>query len=421
MEDRLIRSLSVLVAVMLVQSASAREWLIEVQEERPVPALESIAGQLAPGDLVRFSPANSIVRAEIVLKNLKGSAEKPIVIDGNGCTFLGTEVLNPSEWSEVAAGLYKSTALPRRINVSANSLQRWFFVFDGQMQRMGRISKGKQATLPKPEALQPGQWTYDQAVGTFYVKLAEGQTLASVEVPERQSGVAIAGSDTAFLEIRNVKVKNFYNDGYNIHGKCEAVRFVNITATSCGDDGLSAHEDCAVEAVGFRSEDNATGFCNVNRSRFVARDLTLVNNLAYEIYVTDSSLNTVANLTVESTAPKAIIARGSTKDPEPCRLAVQAAKIKSRGEISIEKSSVFSAEDLETDGCPWEVNGEADVRNSRIIGGGLVINGEWKGAENTYSFPNIIFRGQRFAVDAFAAYQQASGQDNSSTWSTSAP
>lgn len=406
--------------LLAAAGAAAKEWKIEVREERLVPALESFAAKLAPGDVVRFEPAGATIRGEIKLKDAFGVPEAPLVIDGNGCTFLGSEPLNPGEWSAVADGLYKSEGVVSRLKLSQNLLLRFYLIFDGRPQRMGRVSKGSQAPFLSPEALQPQQWTYAAAEKALYIRLEPGQKIeeARIEIPERQSGVALGGTKTAHLELRNMKVRHFINDGFNIHGRSEAVKFVDIAAVECGDDGLSAHEECSVEATRFTAEGNATGFCNVNNSSFVASDVTLVNNLAYEIYVTDSSRNRVENLRVTSRAPRLITVRGSDKGEGICELYLARADVKGRGPVSVEQRSRFAADQLFIESGPWTINGAARVVNSSLVAGKLAIQGEWTGEGNTLKFTSIEDRGRQMSAAEFSAAQ---AKPSESSWKEAAP
>ncbi|MEI9897947.1 MAG: hypothetical protein WDN28_29840 [Chthoniobacter sp.] len=53
-----------------------------------------------------------------------------------------------------------------------------------------------------------------------------------------------------------------YNDGYNIHGKCRDCVFEHIGAFECGDDGISAHDDCQYRVDGLVSIGNSTGIAD---------------------------------------------------------------------------------------------------------------------------------------------------------------
>ncbi len=432
MENRLIRHLlGGLVLCGLTGTLVAKEIPIQIVEGRTSPSLESVVRQLMPGDVVKIQPTSEMVRDGLKLVNLKGTAEAPIVIDGGGCTFLGTELLRPVEWEAVGEGVYKSTAWIKRMQFSKTDLQRFYVVFNDTVQNMGRVSKGKQPSLPAASALQQGQWTYDPATSTLFIRLAPEQSIevSGVEFPERDSGVAISGMNSAYLEIRNVTAKRFLNDGYNIHGKCDNVHFENISAIECGDDGFSAHDDCSVTVKNYRAERNATGICNVNRSTFISSEVTFLNNQAYEIFALDASKNTIEGGRIESTQSKPLVARGSDKDPSPCHLTLKQVTIKSslKGAlVAVEKDTIFSASDVRTQGCSWQIGGgEVELTNSHLSGSDLFLRigaaATWKASNNTYTLGSIDFHGQAFKADQFAAYQAASGQDSSSTWSLAAP
>ena len=64
-------------------------------------------------------------------------------------------------------------------------ISRWFFLWDGKMNHMGRTSKGKSAPLKKPAELQAGEWTYVKDEDAFYLRLAPGQALDALFDPNR--------------------------------------------------------------------------------------------------------------------------------------------------------------------------------------------------------------------------------------------
>lgn len=422
------RLISSLAFCALACTVSAREIVVQVIDGRTSPSLESVTKQLAPGDVVKIQTGGGIVRDGIKLNNLKGTAEAPIVIDGGGCTLLGTEPLRPAEWEEVGDGVYKSIAWVKRLQFSKTDLQRFYVVFDDAVQNMGRISKGKQPLLPAASSLQPGQWTYDPSTSTLYIRLKPEQSLESsgVEFPERDSGVAISGMNSAFVEIRNITAKRFLNDGYNIHGKCDNIHFENIAAIECGDDGFSAHDDCSVSATNYRAERNATGICNVNRSVFQSSKVSLRNNQAYELFVLDASKNTIEGGEIESVQSKPLVARGSDKDPTSCYLTLKNVTIKSGQQgalIALEKDTIFSATEISSFGCSWQIAGvEAELSNSKLSGieaAVRIADGSiWKASGNSYAVGSIDYHGKSYKPDQFPAYQAASGQDALSTYAT---
>ena len=61
--------------------------------------------------------------------------------------------------------------------------ERYFFLWNGEMNRMGRSSKGDRRTpLPAPEALQPGQWTYVAEETAFYIAITRGAKLGDCRI-----------------------------------------------------------------------------------------------------------------------------------------------------------------------------------------------------------------------------------------------
>ena len=92
-----------------------------------------------------------------VFANKVGEAGRPIILDGHGATLDGADPLKPEDWQLVSPGLYRNDHLLR---MDPAILMRWFFVFNGKMNHMGRTSKGTSAELKKPSDLAPGEWTF---------------------------------------------------------------------------------------------------------------------------------------------------------------------------------------------------------------------------------------------------------------------
>src|SRR5690606_36797612 len=114
--------------------------------------------------------------------------------------------------------------------------------------------------------LSPGEWTYVETEKASYLRLQEGSALSSVHVPERRGGVSLRGS-CEHLVIRYLAATHVWNDGFTIHGRSRDIRFANVRAIECSDDGISGHEDCRIDVDGLLSRGNATGFCHINQSQ----------------------------------------------------------------------------------------------------------------------------------------------------------
>ncbi|MEQ1751254.1 MAG: hypothetical protein ABL974_17640, partial [Prosthecobacter sp.] len=258
----------------------------------------------------------------------KGEAGKPITLDGHGATFEGSDALDPAQWKEISHGLFAAdNLLP---GMSDALIGRWFFLFDGKMQLMGRTSKGRSAPLKKPEDLQPGEWTFvkdpsrekppsKQIYGAFFIKLTSGQKLADANIfaPVRRAGVQFSG-DNAHIVIKNLTATHPYNDGFNIHGDCRDCVFENIRAIECGDDGISAHESAQYRVNGFVSIGNSTGICDTGTAQTSYTNLVLAHTVAFDLYFLDDGRYSVTNALVLSSAQNPFTTTG--RENGDCRL-----------------------------------------------------------------------------------------------------
>ena len=214
-----MKSLSLLLALSL--PLQARD--IHVGKDADAPTIHHAIKMAVAGDTIYLEP--KVYRDYAGFYGKKGEPGKPITLDGHGATLEGSDPIDPSKWREVSPGLFANDDLMPGLSEAV--IGRWFFLFDGRMQHMGRTSKGKQAPLKKPEELQAGEWTFvkdpsrekppSKAIyGTFYLKVAAGAKLADAKIfaPMRSAGVQMSG-DNAHLVIRNITSKHVYNDGFN--------------------------------------------------------------------------------------------------------------------------------------------------------------------------------------------------------------
>ena len=322
-----------------------------------------------PGDTIHLQPI--VYRDYAGFYGKKGEAGNPITLDGHGATLEGSEPLDPKKWAEVSPGLFEAKELLPRFDDAI--LMRWFFLWDGKMNHMGRTSKGKKAPYVKPQDLKPGQWTFvrdqarekagsNQVFGSFFLRLPAGQNLAEahVFVPTRSAGVQLSG-DSAHLVIRNVTATHPYNDGFNIHGDCRDVVFENIRAIECGDDGISAHESAEYRVDGFVGIGNSTGITDTMTAKTSYRHVFLADNLAFDLYFMSDGRYSVGDAVVLSSSEHALQVVGGKDQHAELRLDnVLIRRTGPKGAVAVAHDSAVIARRFSVEGDEMKANGRFD-------------------------------------------------------------
>lgn len=298
----------------------------DIHVGKEAPTIHAAIKAAQPGDTIHLEPKVYRDYAGFYLK--KGEPGKPITLDGHGATLEGSDPIDQAKWREVSPGLFANDDLLPGLSDAA--IGRWFFLFDGKMQLMGRTSKGRSAALKKPEELQAGEWTFvkdasrekppSKAIyGTFYLKLAAGQSLAEAKVfaPMRSAGVQFGG-DNAHLVIKNLTATHPYNDGFNIHGDCRDVVFENIRAIECGDDGISAHESAQYRVDGFVSIGNSTGICDTGTAQTSYNRVFIADCIGFDLYFLDNGRYKLTNAVIFSKAQNPFTV--TSRDDQHCKL-----------------------------------------------------------------------------------------------------
>lgn len=277
-------------------------------KEAPLANFERAAKLAKPGDTIYILPSAKPICDSIRLQNLCGTPDKPITINAMNNIFIGSVPLDPKVWKEVKPGLYSKT-----LKTGRNWTSRYYMVIDGKMNRMGRVSKAsvKSAPYKKVADLAPGEWTivrgaevpskgpHKQFNFEYFVRLPEGATLADGRVMEpmrnKTEGVMVRGT-TSNVIVKNIIVKNFHNDGYNIHGQCRNVHFENVASIYCGDDGISAHEACEISLKNAVFIGCSTGICHVQQARCTHENVYAEKINGRELFFTASTHNDFKNI-----------------------------------------------------------------------------------------------------------------------------
>ncbi len=275
----------------------------------PVSELKYALLKAKPGDTVYVLPSEKPIIDNVYVKDVHGTPEKPITIDGMNNIFVGAKPLDAKKWQMVKPGLFR-----KQVTTGLNWSSRFYLIFDGKINRMGRVQKASGGSKPykKVEELAPGEWTvvvgekvsakgpHHQYKIEYFVRLPEKATgLADSGVTEpinnKTDGVCLRGT-TKNVIIRNMIMKNFYNDGFNIHGKVENAHFENIAAVFCGDDGISAHEACTISVKNGVFIGCSTAICHVNEARCTHDNIYAEQAVGRDLYFTADSHNEIRNM-----------------------------------------------------------------------------------------------------------------------------
>jgi hypothetical protein len=388
----------------------------------PVRSIAQAVHLAQPGDTVDLAAVEQPYKESAVFTNRSGEPGRPIVLDGHGATLSGCEPLNVDDWKMVAPGRYRTARLPNR----PSQVGRFYFLFDGVPNHMGRSSKGVHAPFKKPDDLKPGEWTFVQSEGAYYIQIDPARSLADcrVEAPVRLNGVQISGK-CSHLVIRNLTATHVYNDGYNIHGTTRDIAFENITAIECGDDGLSAHDDCEIRVDGFVSIRNSTGECNIGNSRSTNNRLLIKENTGRDFYMLGSNTHTLTNSTIYTSNYRTIDVAGQGKADDVCTLKLDNVVVhrdRSATPLSAGKNSVVEINGVTLDGIGMDLAGRSAVaRNSKFEGTPastirVAADTRWTAEGNVYGVESITVGEKAYTAANFDAYRQATGQDKGSKW-----
>ncbi len=404
-------------------------------EGQPLRTIRKAISLARAGDVIEIAKVDGPVHEGITIADRSGTREQPIVIEGNGVELLGTAPL-PAEYEVVRPGVYRFPGLLKRIfskepdkAAIGSTLGRFFTVWDGKPNRMGRVSKGNRPALPTLEALKPGEWTVEEETLSLVIALEPDRTpeMEKITFPVISNGVALRGNSAHWV-IRNVNIRQVLNDGFNLHGASADILFENISATECGDDGISAHGTCELKVNGFVGRRNSTGICHIDDSRSEQENVTLVENLAYNLMLIGSGEHSVKKSTVGVAGrgvrfgrQKEGVCRGVLEEVK--RQGGEAEGVNGAGAIIAARSGsdlLLDRVELTQVGARVEAGAKVELRSSRIDAPEakweIQPDAQWVADHNRYRLGELLWNGQVYSAANFAEYQAASSQDKESRW-----
>lgn len=385
----------------------------------PAGEIKTIAAavrRVRAGDTILLTPG--IYKEYLAFHDRSGEPGKPITVEGQGAILDGGDDQDLATWENLGGDLYRKVKLTRMDDAV---LGRWFMVFDGKIQRMGRCSKGPTLALKTPAELLVNEWTYVKEEDALYICSKPG---TKVTAPVRSSGVAISGK-CSHLTIRNVVATHVYNDGYNIHGWCRDVVFENIKAIECGDDGVSAHDDCEIRVDGLLSQGNATGITDTGASVSHYKNVTIRDCDGFDLFFIGNNAHSITNGVVHSRAARAVMLDGTRDKTGPCTLRLENVKLLREGkpdEVRVTANSRLDMVKVECVNLKLQVTGgEASANHCTFSGNPkqeihLWPGTKWSGDHNVFGVTGIRHENRWFYAKDAKAFSEVFGSDAASRW-----
>ena len=202
-----------------------------------------------------------------------GTAENPMVINGNGAVISGLSVIPKNVWKKESDGLYKMPFWPMSNMYRIYKKQDYWlpeakiFFVDGKLEK-NCLSKEE---LKKSH----NAFWWSRKEKSLYYNPPAGKSIADVriELPSNSGFYVVAD---------HVRVENFnmilsFNDGFDTNGKPRNVMFRNCVAVencgqafSCHHTGVVYYEDCvAVRCASSGACDVHYSNSNYNRCVFI--------------------------------------------------------------------------------------------------------------------------------------------------------
>lgn len=242
----------------------ARELNVDARGGAEYSTLASATAAARAGDTIVLAKGSGPYRETLYIKQ-SGTAEVPIVVEGNGETVTGFSPLVFQREGDVW-----TARLPQP--------------FPSVIAHNGvRILQDISGAFLGPIKLREDNRT---------VELLPGASPEGWEASARDVSVRV--TDASHHVYRNLVATGGTNDGFNIHGAGKNLRFENITAANNLDEGFSAHDDTVCEILGGAFWGNDNGLSNNLNTVMTATDIKIHDNLGWGL---GFSGNTVSHLT----------------------------------------------------------------------------------------------------------------------------
>ncbi len=214
------------------------------------------------GDTIRLK-ANSGPYREILYIPVSGTAQAPIIVEGNGNLVTGFEPL---------------TGWTTQNGVTTCPIPAFPCVLTYQGERLVQDAATKQFTKYA---------TINEANNTL--TLVSGTSTDGWEISKRPFAVQI--TNTSYQTFRNLRASGSANDGFNLHGTGQGLVFENIEGFHNLDEGFSSHDTIVSEINVGKFWGNDNGIANVGQSQTKIAKVDTWANLGFGFWLNDCGAN----------------------------------------------------------------------------------------------------------------------------------
>ena len=231
-----------------------------------------------------------------------GTAERPLVINGNGALISGLDRVPKEKWTAVREGIVATEFSPmsnvlrgyRPIQHWIASPQIWWL--DGK--------PAPNCTSEEDLNRTEGGFYWNKPLKQVWVHLPAGKTPddVSLQIPVFGTCVCI---NTDFVTVRDLRAMFSWNDGFDTHGAGKNIVYQHCIATDNCGQGFSVHDTTVALYEDCLAERNASsGACDVNECHSYYRRCVFVNN-TFEagVYAHEQSQHTFEDCLILGNAP----------------------------------------------------------------------------------------------------------------------
>ncbi|MDD4870645.1 MAG: right-handed parallel beta-helix repeat-containing protein [Kiritimatiellae bacterium] len=231
-----------------------------------------------------------------------GTADKPLLVNGNGALISGLDRVPKEKWNTIRKGIVATKFWPMSNMLKGyEPIQYWI----GTPQIWWLDGKPAPNCTNEEELNRTkGGFYWNKPQRQLWVHLPAGKTLDDVIIQIPVHGTAICIS-TDFVTVRNLRAMFSWNDGFDMHGRGKNTVFQHCIATdNCGqgfsvhDTNVALYEDCLAE------RNASSGSCDVNECHSVYRRCVFVNN-SFEagVYANEKSHHTYEDCLIVGNLP----------------------------------------------------------------------------------------------------------------------